>query len=98
MAEEADSDVHLIYVSLDDQTELRNSLQAMFSRMDLQVPVHHYTLPQAETFIRRYFPEWRGDIPLNFVFRRDGSFVKALGMTDPQEVSMVIHHDQTFRD
>lgn len=98
MAEDVENGVSMVYVSLDEPSDLEKGLQAMFSRMELHVPIHHYTLPEAEAFIRKHYPDWRGDIPLNFVFRNDGTFVKALGMTDPQEVTMVIHHDQTFRD
>lgn len=98
MADEEENNVSMMYVSLDEPADLEKGLQAMFSRMELHVPIHHYTLPEAEAFIRKHYPDWRGDIPLNFVFRNDGTFVKALGMTDPQEVTMVIHHDQIFRD
>ena len=89
--------------SIDKSTHFIQSLEReygvdMFDRMNFTVPVHHYTLTEAEAFIRKLHPDWRGDIPLNLVFRNDGTFVKALGMTDPQEVTMVMHHDQTFRD
>lgn len=88
----------MLFISLDHQEGLEQGLKPMFERMNFVVPVHHYTLGEAEAFIRKLHPEWRGDIPLNLVFRNDGTFVKALGMTDPQEVTMVMHHDQTFRD
>lgn len=98
MADNPANGIDLVFVSLDQKVELEQSLKAMFERMNFTVPIHHYTLADAEAFIRKLHPDWRGDIPLNLVFRNDGTFVKALGMTDPQEVTMVIHHDQTFRD
>lgn len=98
MADNPANHIDMMFISLDEDKDLDQRLNAMFERMNFVVPVHHYTLEEAEAFIRKLHPDWRGDIPLNFVFRNDGTFVKALGMTDPQEVTMVMHHDQTFRD
>lgn len=98
LAGEGDSHMSLMLVALDEKASLDQNLEAMFSRMDLSVPAFHYTLAEAEPFIRKLYPEWGGDIPLSLVFRNDGTLVRALGMTDPQEVTMVIHHDQSFRE
>ncbi len=98
MAADPAKQVDILFVALDEKATIDQDIGAMFDRMKITFPVLHYTLSDAEAFIHEMYPEWQGDIPLNMVFRNDGTMIKGMGMTDPQEVTMVIHHDQSFRE
>lgn len=98
MNQAEDAEAEILFVSMDEnQKELPTLINGMFDRMGLSFQAYHYTLSEAETFIRQVYPEWRGDIPLNLIFRKDGHLVTGLGMTDPVELTMIIHNDQSFR-
>lgn len=98
MSEESVGDAGLMLVSLDSEENIQQNLGKMFARMNISFPTYHYTLSEAESFIMEMYPDWRGDIPLNLVFSKDGTLVKALGMTTPEEVTMEIHRHQSLGD
>ncbi len=98
MVESGHPEVAMIFVALDEVEGFLPKYQTMLSRMKVSFPAYQYTLSEAEAFILGHHEDWGGDIPLNLIFRQDGTMIHALGMTDPQELKMLIHRDQSFRD
>lgn len=97
LSEDPQSEAAVMFVTLDGSENLIQDLDRMFDRMNVSFPSYQYTLDAAQPFIEDIHPQWRGDVPLNLLYRQDGSLVKALGMTTPEEVVMEIHRDQSLR-
>ncbi len=97
LSEDPRSEAAVMFVTLDGPENLVQDLERMFDRMNVSFPSYQYTLDAAQPFIEEIHPQWRGDVPLNLLYRQDGSLVKALGMTTPEEIVMEIHRDQSLR-
>ena len=91
-----DSQTDVLLVSVDEDKVKDHSLGTFLQKMEVNFPSFHLSPDSLESLVAKVYPEWNTTIPLNFVYTKEGRLVEATGMTDQQEILMIIHEDQVF--
>jgi thiol-disulfide isomerase/thioredoxin len=91
-----ESQTDVLLVSVDEDKAKDQSLGKFLQKMEVNFPSFHLSPDSLEPLVAKVYPEWNTTIPLNFVYTKEGRLVEATGMTDQQEILMIIHEDQVF--
>lgn len=91
------TEAKLLLVSLDSGADLEQKVRTFWQDQPYPGPFYH--LPQQEwmTFLQKEHPNLEGEIPLSLIYTKEGRLVEAVSFTDPHEIEMIIHQDQSFR-
>lgn len=91
--EHPDIDVH--FVSIDD-AETRSALAGFLNTQNMEFVTFQTSPDSAGKYIKQYFPEWNNEIPVSLIFDQKGRLVSHLGLTDQEEVKMIVEEDKQF--
>lgn len=87
----------VIFVSVDDVDQVAHEdMGKLLHSLGVQQMSFHLAPDQAYRFIRGHYPKWNSTIPLNFLFTREGRLVTQTGITDYDEVRMMLDEDRHF--
>jgi thiol-disulfide isomerase/thioredoxin len=93
-------EVEIVLVSLDDEeathAALENKLNAFLQEQGVDFPTYHFPLEKARQYIKSVYPGWNTSIPLNLIFTNTGRLIEQTGITDKEEVEMIISQDKSF--
>lgn len=92
-----DSQVEVLFVSLDEPEVRKAQLAGFLNRHSMNFRSFYYDPSQVVTYIREVHPKWNRTIPLNILYDNTGRIVEITGMTDPKEIELIISKDQSFR-
>ena len=89
-----------VYLLSVDEKETKDEEVAVFlDRFDIKSPIYRCDRNIMKTFFKNNHLNWEGEYPpLTVVLGGDGRLVEVLGITDANEINMIIHKDQSFRN
>lgn len=89
------SEVETIFISLDAESVSIGELQKFAAENGIDFASYRYKEDDALTFINSIYPNWNGSIPLNLIYSaKDGRLIEKTGLTQRQEVEMIIQQDK----
>ncbi|MEO0468501.1 MAG: TlpA disulfide reductase family protein [Bacteroidota bacterium] len=89
--------VDVLLVAVDEHITLHDEVKHFLQDMQVEFPAFQYQKDSLTRFVKEVYPDWDTSIPLNFVYSNDGRLVEATGMTNQQEIHMIVRADQLFR-
>lgn len=84
-------------VSMDEQEVVEHKLASFLQDMKVDFP-SYVAEGDPEGLVRAFVPDWDGYIPLNLVFDQQGNLIESMGMTDQQEVEMIINRNELLNN
>jgi thiol-disulfide isomerase/thioredoxin len=91
------SQVNVMLVSMDEPEVVENKLASFLQDQKVDFP-SYVVEGDPEALVKAFHPEWDGYIPVSMVFTRDGEIIEILGMTDRQEVEMIINRNELLNN
>ncbi len=91
------SEIEVSFVSLDEAGMVAKGLNDFLQAQNMDFTSYTFEQDSANTYIRKYFPDWDGQIPLTLIFDKSGRFVSHVGMTDKAEIELIIADDKNMR-
>lgn len=90
---EEGSKVNVMLVSLDEQEVVDEKLASFLHDVKVDFP-SFIGEGDGEALVRAFYPEWDGYIPLSLIFDKEGTLIESVGMTDKQEIEMIINRNE----
>ena len=90
------SETEVIFISVDDAEDVKTKLAGFLHKHNMDFPTYYYHSDSVRKFVRDVYPEWNRQIPLNLVFSNDGELIEKTGMTDQDEIEMIINQYKNF--
>ncbi len=91
-----DKEVAVHFVSMDEKRVITGSLNNFMKAHNL-TKSYYFNGDSATGYIKKNHPEWDNQIPLSFVIHKSGRIIARKGLTDMDELKMIIEEDKSFR-
>jgi len=93
------SEVEVIFISLDDAGVANEELMAFNLKNGIDLASYRFnSQDSASSFITSVYPDWNNSVPLNLLYAGNSKapvrFVSQTGLTDRNEVQMMISQDK----
>ena len=89
--------VNVMLVSLDEPAVEEDKLASFLQDHKIDFP-SFVAEGDGEALVRSFHPEWDGYIPISLIFDKNGEIIEAVGMTDKQEVEMIINRNELLNN
>ena len=94
---EEGSQVNVMLVSLDEPEVVDQKLASFLHDLKVDFP-SFIAEGDGEALVRSFYPEWDGYIPLSLIFDKEGTLIETVGMTDKDEVEMIINRNELLNN
>lgn len=91
-----EKEVAVYFVSMDEKRVLSGSLSSFMKAHNLSKS-YYFEEDSALLFIKKNYPEWNNEIPISLVFHKSGRIIAQKGLTDKEELKMIIKEDMSFQ-
>ena len=89
-------ETEVIFISIDDEKDVKTKLAGFLHDQKMNFPTYYYHFDSVRKFVRDVYPQWNHQVPLNLVFSNNGELIEQTGMTDQDEIEMIINQYKNF--
>jgi thiol-disulfide isomerase/thioredoxin len=88
---DAESEVKVLLVSIDTEEDAKAKLRDFLTSFGVNFTTYARTEGEA-AFIKKFYPQWDGRIPLTLIYDQKGSQLEAIrGLTERDEIELIIN-------
>jgi thiol-disulfide isomerase/thioredoxin len=92
------SDAEVLFISVDDEKTIKSGLAGFLHDHQMDFQTYYYPQDSVSKYVRAMIPNWNRQIPLNMVFTQNGHLIEHTGMTDKDEIEMIINQHKDFHN
>jgi len=89
-------DTEVVFVCVDDKSKVEKDLASFLYQNTMEFSPYYNHIDSVKELVSPVYPAWNQSLPLTMIYKKEGEFIEGMGLTDRNEIEMIISQDKTF--